>query len=91
MNSSPRETQQILVITLAMEAAIIADNWVEFNQLADRRSQEVQAITEPLPLEVLVQINEIDSRMLDIMAKRKKVIAEKMAKTAKFRKSLRAY
>ena len=74
-----------------MEAAIISDNWLEFNQLADRRKEEIQAIKEPLPLEVLNKINEIDSRMLDTMAKRKKVIAEKMAKTAKFRKSLRGY
>jgi hypothetical protein len=74
-----------------MEAAIISDNWLEFSQLVEKRGEQIRSIKEPLPDDVLLQINEIDNRMLLSMSKRKKVIAEKMSKTAKFRKSLKAY
>ena len=72
-----------------MEAAYIAGNWVEFNQLSHRRSVELERLSGTISAEVLEKVREIDRRMIEGMAKQKKAIAEKAGKAAQFKRTFK--
>ena len=78
------------MITLAMESASIASDWIEFSQLATQRNLAFKSMPSPISGELLARVNEVDARIMQSIAERKKAIAEKMGKTARFRRTLEA-
>ncbi len=93
LNASPPEAgwDRLLVLALSMEAAFVAENWIEFKQLCRQRAATRASLTArgEKPDDRLIRtIEEIDARVMRSMEARKRDISENLRRIAKFRRTL---
>lgn len=92
-NASPPEGgwERMLVLALSIEAAFVAENWMEFKQLCRQRSATLAGLSargEEPDLRLLRTIEEVDARLVEALESRKRDISENLRRIAKFRKTL---
>jgi antirestriction protein ArdC len=81
----------LLVLALSMEAAFVAENWIEFKQLCRQRSairSSLIARGETPDQRLLRTIEEVDARVERALMAKRRDISENLRRIAKFRKSL---
>jgi hypothetical protein len=81
----------MLVLALSIEAAFVAENWLEFGLLCKERSSTLKALAnaniEANPA-LLQKIEEVDARVAKLLSTRMRHISENLRKLAQFRHSL---
>jgi len=82
---------QMLVLALSVEAAFLAENWIEFEQLCGQRSstlRQLKAAGVAPDQRIVPKIEETDARVVKAIQERRREVSNNLRKLAQFRKSL---
>jgi hypothetical protein len=80
----------LLILALSIEAAYVAENWLEFGQLCRQRSETLQRLKSsgvPQDPDVVRRIETVDARVVAALQARRREVSANLRRLAAFRRS----